>query len=132
MRTILPFLPLLLASAAVADGFDVTGQVLGVNRSEWGWILLADDVRPNNFNVYGREIPDCRSGDIVHARGYTRPGTNGKTDFIATNVVLLGRKPLPQTVEIAGSQINDPDLYHRCVRLRGIVSSVRQDDTNKD
>ena len=125
-------LPFLLASAAVADGFDVTGQVLGVNRSEWGWILLADDVRPNNFNVYGREIPDCRSGDIVHAQGYTRPGTNGKTDFIATNVVLLGRKPLPQTTEIAGTQVNDPDLFHRCVRIRGIVSCVQHDDTNKD
>ena len=125
-------LPFMLATVAVADGFDVTGQILGVNRSEWGWMLLAEDVRPNNFNVYGREIPDCRSGDIVHARGYTRPGANGKLDFIATNVVWLGRKPLPQTIEIAGSQINDPGLYHRCVRIRGILSSVRQDDTNTD
>ena len=132
MKTIASILSLLLASAAVADGFDVTGQILGVNRGEWGWILLSDNVRPNNFNVYGREIPDCRSGDIVQAQGYTRPGANGKIDFIATNVVRLGQRPLPQTTEITGFQINDPALYHRCVRIRGIVSSVRQDDTNKD
>ncbi len=132
MKSSVAILALFLASAAVADGFDVTGQILGINRGEWGWILLAEDVQPNNFNVYGREIPDCRSGDIVRAQGFTRPGTNGKIDFIATNVVHLGRRPLPKTSEIAGWQINDPALYHRCVRIRGTVSSVRKDDTNKD
>ena len=132
MKTIASILSLLLVSVAVADGFDVTGQILGINRSEWGWILLAEDVRPNNFNVYGREIPDCRSGDIVRAQGYTRPGANGQTDFIATNIVRLGRRPLPQTTEIAGTQVNDPELFHRCVRIRGIVSCVQHDDTNKD
>ena len=123
---------LLLANSLFADtrAFDVTGQVLGIARGTQGWILLASDAKPNNFAIRDGSLPDCRSGDIVRAFGITQANKHGNAYSYATNVVRLGKRPLPETVEIDGRQINDADMLHRCVRLRGIVSAVKRDDTN--
>jgi len=131
MRRFLSCLALLLASVSDAGGFDVTGQVLGINRAGFGWILLAGDAEPNNFNIDGRTAPDCRSGDIIRAQGGPRTDAGGKAYYLATNILILGKAPLPMPQDISGYQINDPALYTRCVRIRGIVSAVRRDDTNR-
>jgi len=130
MRLLLAVLLLLLATVADARGFDVTGQVLGADHSDGGWILLAGNESPKVFALEGKAAPDCHSGDIIHALGRLDTGPKGNLLALATNVVVIGRKPLPDAVEITASRINDTNLLYRCVRMRGVVVSVVRDDTN--
>ena len=66
-----------LATSLSAPAFDVTGQILGVSRSGHGWILLHEDIKPKNFACGLNLLSDCRSGDIIRARGLSRPGKHG-------------------------------------------------------
>ncbi len=130
MKRALAILFLANSLFAAPRAFDVTGQVLGICRGTQGWILLAGPVRPNNFSIPDRLLPDCRSGDIVRACGFTQTNTHGEAYSHATNVVRVGKRPLPETVEIDGGRINEPGMLYRCVRIRGIISAVKRDDTN--
>ena len=119
------------AATARALAFDVTGQVIGISRNTAPeWLMLAGDALPNNFNAEPDAIRDCRIGDVVRACGYITTNDNSKIDCIATNIVRVGRRPLPEAVEIDGGQIDDDELFHRCVKVRGVISSVIRDDTN--
>jgi signal transduction histidine kinase len=119
-----------LSTSFSAHAFDVTGQILGVSRSGHGWILLHEDVKPKNFACGLNLLSDCRSGDIIRARGLSRPGKHGDI-FLATNIVRIGKRPAPQPLEITGGQIHDRELLHKCVRVRGVISAVKRDDTNR-
>ena len=130
MKRALAILFLANSLFAAPRTFDVTGQVLGINRSAQRWILLDGSVKPNNFSISDRTLSDFRSGDIIRACGVTQTNKHGEAYSFATNIVRVGKRPLPETVEIDGGRINDPDMPHRCVRIRGIVSAVKRDDTN--
>jgi len=129
-RLFISLVLLTLSLAVHAVTFDVTGLILGISQGGEAWILLNGDVTPNNFNVNVANLANFHCGDVIRAIGFSQTKSPTQVNYLATNITLVGKGSLPKTIEITGNQINDHNLLHKCVHLKGVVSSVVRDDTN--
>lgn len=94
--------------------------------------------RPVSFWIEKPEAhPKVRSGDVVRLRA-TKEKHRGdigadiltRLANIVDRVEILGQEPFPSGAEATGGEIVSGRRHHEFVRVRGIVSSVIQDESN--
>lgn len=128
-------LALLAAAPVAATGgtFCVTDRVAVVNRGgAVPRVYLLNDTATSSFWVAAANLPACRPGDVIAARGHSRPISNNENDFFAESVVRLREEPLPSAPDVSGSQVNSGECFGQAVAVRGVLASAVRDDVNED
>lgn len=118
--------------AAAGGTFCVTDRVAVVNRGgTLPRVYLLNDTATSSFWVAASNLPDCRPGDVIAARGHSKPITNNENDFFAESVVRLRREPLPPAPDVTGSQVNGGECFGQTVGVQGVLASAVRDDVNE-
>lgn len=126
-------------SCAVADGsigslFCVSGVVTQCSATRGGGFILQDDdcARPL-FNHTPASTERLSRGDLIVARGRINRGVNSKRPVAdVSSISILSRNRTPEPLDITPSQLANPTLDHRFVRIRGIVQDVFRDELDRD
>ena len=105
--------------------FSVSGQVFSIVG---GNMILCDDAIGALFQLPTKGADHVHAGDIVQVAGYGINNELGRRQLTPVSISVIGRKPLPQPVEIDNAQLSSGSVNHRYVRMHGVVAAAFRDE----